>query len=341
MSKKNIQKKIEEHFDLSEIKEICFNLDIEFENLSGTTRKEKSIELVEYFHKHNKLQKLIDYCIQQRPLVNWGSKTLSQPVHELEKLNFEFLPPIDNQLVGQQISQKIISQDIDYPTIHIKVQPADLNYEWEDLADNNVYLMLQVPFYVYSDNNINPRNQELPLRILFTTNEREAPIELSVFEKIKANHSNLVDFVIELGCDRKTLIQRFRQKPYHIWHHKGANTKTNATVIELANQTLLIDKIVKTHTSKLTVPNIIFLQSLHPITELKSIPAPISINMPSDIHPTQIARLMGGFYDRIVKYPIEVALLLARRDQYISDKNSDVWKAIKLRGNSPFTKIYF
>lgn len=50
-----LRKLMIEHFNLNEIKDICFDLDINDENVPGLTLTEKVRELINYCHRHDLL----------------------------------------------------------------------------------------------------------------------------------------------------------------------------------------------------------------------------------------------------------------------------------------------
>ena len=55
-----------ECYNLSELNELCFSLDIDIEDLSGNGRSEKAVELIKYCKRHNKLQTLVAQINQDR-----------------------------------------------------------------------------------------------------------------------------------------------------------------------------------------------------------------------------------------------------------------------------------
>ena len=66
-----LRQKIEKHFNLDEVKELVFELAINYENLPGETLRSKSRELVNYCQRHNLLQKLVEHCLTLRSHVDW------------------------------------------------------------------------------------------------------------------------------------------------------------------------------------------------------------------------------------------------------------------------------
>lgn len=56
-----------DHFNLTEIRDLCFELDIDFENLSGSSKPDKIRELILYCERHGLNDKLIQTCLRLRP----------------------------------------------------------------------------------------------------------------------------------------------------------------------------------------------------------------------------------------------------------------------------------
>jgi hypothetical protein len=64
-----LREMLDEHFDLSEIEELCFDMQIDFENLQGTSKKTKILSLLNYCQRHSRVNELWNLCIQLRPEV--------------------------------------------------------------------------------------------------------------------------------------------------------------------------------------------------------------------------------------------------------------------------------
>lgn len=58
-------------FNTKELKELCFDLGIDYDNLSGSEKGEKIIEVVTYLDRRNRLNELLSMCRDLRPDVNW------------------------------------------------------------------------------------------------------------------------------------------------------------------------------------------------------------------------------------------------------------------------------
>ena len=63
--------KIDRTFNLSEIRGLCFQLSIDYENLSGENKKDKIISLVNYCKNRRKLEELVNQCKILRPKEFW------------------------------------------------------------------------------------------------------------------------------------------------------------------------------------------------------------------------------------------------------------------------------
>ena len=60
-----------DHFDISELQTLCFELKVDYENLSGFNKLDKCREIINFFHRRGRLEELIEYCSTQRPNVAW------------------------------------------------------------------------------------------------------------------------------------------------------------------------------------------------------------------------------------------------------------------------------
>lgn len=60
-----------QHFNLSEIQTLCFDLRIDYENLPGTTLDDKGRELIAYAQRDERMADLLAECRRQRATVDW------------------------------------------------------------------------------------------------------------------------------------------------------------------------------------------------------------------------------------------------------------------------------
>jgi hypothetical protein len=55
------------YFNLEELRNVCFQLSIDYESLGGETKEAKARELVSYCNRHGRISDLLDICRRQRP----------------------------------------------------------------------------------------------------------------------------------------------------------------------------------------------------------------------------------------------------------------------------------
>lgn len=62
-------------FDDGELRDLCFDLDVDYENLPTQGKANKARELIELMVRNGRLLDLIAHCAQLRPHLNWGEPT--------------------------------------------------------------------------------------------------------------------------------------------------------------------------------------------------------------------------------------------------------------------------
>jgi hypothetical protein len=66
-----LRQRLEQYFNLDELKELTFDLEVNYENLPGETLRSKTRELVNYCQRHNMLPRLVALCASLRSSVDW------------------------------------------------------------------------------------------------------------------------------------------------------------------------------------------------------------------------------------------------------------------------------
>lgn len=96
-----------EFFNLNELQNLCFSLNIPFEDLSGDTLNEKSRELINYAYRRSRLQDLIEVAEKERPSVNWQSVmipgTFSGANDDVFELPADHVPTSEPIALGSRI----------------------------------------------------------------------------------------------------------------------------------------------------------------------------------------------------------------------------------------------
>lgn len=74
-----LREKIEQHFNLDDLRTVCYDLGVSFDNLPGDTLSRKSQELVDYCRRHNVVNTLISILMRTRPKVQFDLHADTSP----------------------------------------------------------------------------------------------------------------------------------------------------------------------------------------------------------------------------------------------------------------------
>ena len=84
MTLQDLAHKIEAHFSLEELAGLCFELDtVKYENLDGTTLKDKVRNLVEHCKRHGEINELVTQCKKLRPKIDWPALLATETENEI------------------------------------------------------------------------------------------------------------------------------------------------------------------------------------------------------------------------------------------------------------------
>ena len=75
MDKASIHELIDTHFNIEELRGLCFDMNIEYENLVGDTRRTKVQSLLTHCLKHGRLPALESRCRRLHAHVEWPNMT--------------------------------------------------------------------------------------------------------------------------------------------------------------------------------------------------------------------------------------------------------------------------
>jgi hypothetical protein len=67
----SLYRRLTEHFDEEELRDLCFRLDVDYDDLPGAGKAGKARNLITYHERRRKVPALIDMCRQLRPNVDW------------------------------------------------------------------------------------------------------------------------------------------------------------------------------------------------------------------------------------------------------------------------------
>jgi hypothetical protein len=110
-----IRTNLAKSFNLNELQTLCFELELNFENIEGLTLETKTIGIVNYCVRHGKLVELIRYCKKARPLIKWpvlGTQQEDSVYEEQVQLYLRELEKDINRYLNQVLANSYV--DLDY-----------------------------------------------------------------------------------------------------------------------------------------------------------------------------------------------------------------------------------
>jgi hypothetical protein len=80
----NLRKVLAEQFNTSEIRDLCFDLRIDYERLTNDTKGDLARELISYCDRHDLLSRLIRKVLELRPNVSFMGKIRDVAVNSID-----------------------------------------------------------------------------------------------------------------------------------------------------------------------------------------------------------------------------------------------------------------
>ena len=143
---------VAKHFNLAELKDLCHDLKVEYEDIPGNTRFEKANELVSYCERFGQIDDLIHLCKSKRERINWdisSHHTYAKPNHILQNKElllqttaklFSKIPGIENVEIKQDINSLerfIIFENIGALHARTKSLCSLIDEEWIQTHDSD------------------------------------------------------------------------------------------------------------------------------------------------------------------------------------------------------------
>jgi serine/threonine-protein kinase len=76
---KRLRKLLVDHFDPEELDRLCYDLGVDYQGLAGQTKEAKVHNLILHFERRDRLQKLVDTAVEERPHVDWPDLDAAAP----------------------------------------------------------------------------------------------------------------------------------------------------------------------------------------------------------------------------------------------------------------------
>lgn len=116
-------KKISERFSEEEIRTLCFEMGVEYDDLRGEGRAAKARELVKWCDYRNRIDDLSLKCFTARPDVDWVDEIAHASPLSIQKALPGMGASASSKLVGMQLAQ--ITAAVDYLTRRIDHADVD------------------------------------------------------------------------------------------------------------------------------------------------------------------------------------------------------------------------
>ncbi len=130
-----LRDQIKTYFNKSELRNLCYDLGIDYQTISGDTIDDQSRELVEYCRRHGLVINLIKRCQQLRPHVEWQNKDTINSLITSDTVNTSSTTLME--ALAYEVSSNMLSiqgfADIGYKVIDNRILSSDdsavsLNY---------------------------------------------------------------------------------------------------------------------------------------------------------------------------------------------------------------------
>lgn len=93
MNRTQLRRLLDKHFDDNELRDLCFDLSIDYENLPALAKKDKARELISHVEKAGRLSELLQWIKEERPQLPWDEvfgETAADPRQSLDALCQEY-----------------------------------------------------------------------------------------------------------------------------------------------------------------------------------------------------------------------------------------------------------
>ena len=198
-------KLIATYFSNDEIRNICHELGIVYENLPGRRRIDKARELVEHCTRTERLPELIAYCKKNRPKAPWQAWDAQNESDGNAKtapayIQFVLKEPIDVKRLTDLVD--LISEQLDVKRQQIQISKTDKTQIIVKMPDKSATELVDIP---------SPKSRELRgvLNGLFSVTEVNlfAEEERKTFQELEAKRLITARCLIAADVD-KTLIDQ-------------------------------------------------------------------------------------------------------------------------------------
>lgn len=115
--------RLEETFNDEDIRQLCFELGVEYEDLAADTGHGRIRELVDYGRRHGRLAELTKYAREQRRYITWPNFPVTDPVAIVDKTDVAVVVSLARPAM-EKVAQYLAAEQIDANFVLITNVPA-------------------------------------------------------------------------------------------------------------------------------------------------------------------------------------------------------------------------
>jgi hypothetical protein len=196
---KKLRKLLVDHFDDSEIRDLCFDLNIDYESLPGEGKSNKARELVSHAKRHGNILALVETCKKLRPHLSWPvGDTPYQKTEPFSERNVKSVFEQATHFSGLTsiTEKKRLIHDIEYK---INENQFDLSDDEMTRCARSVLELERIGLYIYEEHK---STSNIMIRILHVRHEFELvrtstetksliPLHYAVRSILKSSQRNL------------------------------------------------------------------------------------------------------------------------------------------------------
>jgi hypothetical protein len=136
------------HFNEEELRQLCFDLGVDDEDVPGSTKSGKARELIAYLERRDRIDELLTLCRKQRPSVSWseasettGPTRDSAPEILLKQKPAKGTPERDTATSISPVADQAVQPPIPTTSSDVCTDKADSNYDRSPFPlDSQVYV---------------------------------------------------------------------------------------------------------------------------------------------------------------------------------------------------------
>jgi len=133
IDKTKLRKSMNSNFSIDDIKVICFDLNIDFDNLDGNTKQTKIINLIRHCQNHTRLNDLINKLQQERPYTAWEKLATPPSSQQIPKKSKPKSNPKERPRIA---SERLATHPSNQPTLKRRKTRSNLMAWINNLSSN-------------------------------------------------------------------------------------------------------------------------------------------------------------------------------------------------------------